>query len=79
MIYAMVACKNDHLVIDWKDKIHEKAYWSITKNDFGILVVLLDMFIVIAFTIFVKSLETQQKKYTQKYEDEVIEMADFCF
>lgn len=53
----MVACKNDILVIDWKDKIHERAYWSITKNDFGLLVVILDMLIVIAFTIFVKRLE----------------------
>ena len=52
----MTSCHSDSLVIDFKS-MNEKAYWSISKNDFGILVVVLDMFMVLSFIVFVNRIE----------------------
>ena len=40
---------------------------------------LTDIAVVIGFIIFINRLETMQEEYAEKFNDETIEMTDFCF
>jgi len=55
-MFAMATCASDHLEIDFRH-LDPKAYAKISKNNFGILIVLLDMLIVVLYIIFVSRLE----------------------
>ena len=59
--------------------IDESAYVRIAKNDFGILIVLVDITIMVLYVVFINRLESLQKAYAEQYEDETIAMTDFCF
>ena len=50
---------------------------SFTKENFGILVVLLDFVVILIFLYFIYFLYTRQEEYIEKFEMETIEMSDF--
>lgn len=51
---------------------------EVNKNDFGIFVVVFDFLVVIVLIWFVNYLEKRQKAFCEKFQDETIEMSDFC-
>lgn len=57
IVFAMATCLSDYLEIDFTH-IDRHAYVKITKNDFGLLIVLIDMIIIVLYVIFINRLET---------------------
>lgn len=51
---------------------------KVNKNDFGIFAIVFDFLVVVILIIFVGMLEKRQRAYAEKFEDETIEMSDFC-
>lgn len=64
MVYVVASCVSDYLVIDFKH-IQERAYIQISKNDFGILVLMTDMVVVVLLIIFINRLDEQQLEYAE--------------
>lgn len=50
---------------------------EMTKNEMGIIVVIIDMAIIVLFLIFISIVETSQKNFVKKFKDQTIEMTDF--
>jgi len=51
---------------------------EVNKNDFGILVIFFDFLVIVILIIFVTMLDKRQKAFSEKFQDETIEMTDFC-
>lgn len=70
----MAGCKQDTVRI----KLGDGAVTEVQKNSFGIYVVLIDFLCVFIFIGFVQFLDNSQREYAARFEEETIEMSDFC-
>jgi hypothetical protein len=50
---------------------------QINREDFGLIVVLIDIAVIISFICFIWFLERGQEKFIEQFEEETIEMMDF--
>ena len=75
VIMAIAGCKQDTVAIKLGE---DGVYQEVNKNDFGIFVVVFDFLVVVILIIFVGMLDRRQKAYAEKFQDETIEMSDFC-
>ena len=73
-IIAIAGCKQDTVRINLSDDFEKE----VNKNDFGVFVVLWDFLVIIILVWFVNFLNKRQMEYSKKFEDETIEMTDFC-
>lgn len=71
---AIASCKTETVSINVTEG---GRTWTVAKSDFGIFVVLIDFLCVTIFIYFIYFLDSRQKDYYQKYEDQTITMADF--
>ena len=78
IVFALTTCVSDYLEIDFKS-INKDSYIRISKKNFGILIIIVDMTIIVLYVIFISRLEALQKRYAEQYDHETIEMTDFCF
>lgn len=51
---------------------------KMNREDFGVLVVFIDIFVVIIFFIFIWLLENGQERYVNQFEQQTIDMTDFA-
>lgn len=71
---AIASCQTETVSINVREG---GKTWTVDKSDFGIFVVLIDFLCVTIFIYFIYFLDTRQKEYFKKYEDQTITMADF--
>jgi len=71
---AIASCQTDTVSINVTEG---GKTWAVAKSDFGIFVVLIDFLCVTIFIYFIYFLDSSQKAYCKKYEDQTITMADF--
>jgi len=71
---AIASCQTETVSINVREG---GKTWTVNKSDFGICVVLIDFLCVTIFIYFIYFLDTRQKEYYKKYEDQTITMADF--
>ena len=51
--------------------------YTISKSQFGFIVVAVDFLVVVAFFVFIYCLSSTQKTYVNMFRDQTIEMTDF--
>ena len=67
---ALASCEIDDIYNPYTGSV-------IRKSEFGFIVVIFDLLVVIAMFIFVYCLSNRQKKYVDEFKDTTIEMTDF--
>ena len=78
---AVAGCEQETVVIDTDDiqqngnNISEIEF---QKNDFSVIIVAFDIITILILIWFAYFLEEKQKEFVENYEDETIQMTDFC-
>lgn len=78
---AVAGCEQETVVIDTDDiqqngnNISEIEF---QKNDFSVIIVAFDIITILILIWFAYFLEEKQKEFVENFEDETIQMTDFC-
>ena len=78
---AVAGCEQETVVIDTDDiqqngnNISEIEF---QKNDFSVIIVAFDIITIFILIWFAYFLEEKQKEFVENFEDETIQMNDFC-
>ena len=58
-------------------KMFDSDAWTMQRNDLGYVLVIIDIIVILSFTVFVKILRIRIKQYIADYKTQTIEMSDF--
>ena len=72
-IIALAKCQQKEVEL----KLGTSSY-VLLKEDFGILVILLDFVIVIVFLLYILIIDQKQQEFIDEFKDQTIEMDDFA-